>query len=213
LGDLTTARHSYRQTDSSGTAGGQVGCLMQVGQIVLGGEADLNWSDVDTTVLGSFAPFPSANPAFTISQANEALSSRMNWFSTVRARGGVAFDRFLVFATGGLAIGHFNSTTSVVYGANGTSPVFANSSHVGSSSDTRLGLAIGGGVEYAFNNNWSIKAEYLHLHFEQFSYTSALVTPAVAAAAGYSWTTTVRPREDILRVGVNYRFNYRLGAL
>jgi outer membrane immunogenic protein len=205
-GDFTSALHSYNPTGSGGEAGAQAGCNVQFSSIVLGVEGDINWSSLRTSVNTTYAPFPSANPAFTISQANESIASRMDWFSTIRARGGIAFDRWLVFATGGLAIGHFRSSTSVTYGSNGTSPVFANASHVGENTNTRLGLAVGGGFEYAFTGNWSAKIEYLYLNFGSWSYASPLITPAGSVGAGYSWTTTVSQREHLVRVGLNYRF-------
>jgi len=72
--------------------------------------------------------------------------------------------------------------------------------------DDPAGLGRGAGAEYAINNSWSLKAEYLYLDFGNWSYTSGLVTPAVAVPAGYTWTTSVRAREHIARIGVNYRF-------
>jgi outer membrane immunogenic protein len=205
-GDLASAQHSYRANGDGGTVGGQIGCNMQFGSLLLGVEGDLNWANATSSVNATFAPFPSANPAFTISQENESLSTRLDWFSTIRARGGIALDHWLLYATGGLAIGHFRSNTNIAYAANGTSPVFANSLHVGESTITRLGLAVGGGIEYAVDPNWSVKAEYLFMTFGNFSYSSPLVAPVGSAAAGYSWTTTVTPREHIFRVGLNYRF-------
>jgi outer membrane immunogenic protein len=205
-GDFATALHSYDSRRSGWEAGGQVGCNHQWGMFVVGIEADFNWADVRNSASATYLPFPSANPAFTISTATETVSTKMDWFSTIRARGGFAFDRWLVFGTGGLAIGHFRSDTSVVYGSNGTSPVFANASHIGSAEKTRLGFAVGGGVEYAFDNNWSLKAEYLFLNFEKWSYTSPLTAPPGAVGAGYNWVTDVRSREHIARIGINYRF-------
>jgi outer membrane immunogenic protein len=205
-GDFTSAQHSYGPRNSGAEVGGQIGCNRQWGSYVLGVEADLNWSSLRNTIDASFAAFPSANPAFTISPETESLSTRLDWFSTIRARGGFAWDRWLVFATGGLAIGNFQSSSSIVYGTTGTSPVFSGAAHLGSSSITRLGLAVGGGLEYAFANNWSLKAEYLYLDFGSWSYASGLTVPAIAIPAGYSWTTNVTAREHIARVGINYRF-------
>jgi outer membrane immunogenic protein len=206
VGDFTSAQHSYTPNGSGGEVGGQVGCNLQFGSIVLGAEGDINWSSLTTSVNAAFAPFASANPAFTISQEAENISLRMNWFSTLRARGGIAFDHWLLFGTGGLAIGQFSSSTNITYGSNGTSPVFANASHIGQASTTRLGLALGGGLEYALTNNWSVKAEYLYLNFGAWSYASPLVAPAGAVGAGYTWTTTVSSRDHIVRLGINYRF-------
>ena len=204
-GDFQTAIHSYDTRRSGWEAGAQVGCNRQFGGFVVGIEADLNWADVRNSVTATYLPFPSANPLFTISTSNETVSTRMDWFSTVRARGGLVFDRWFVFGTGGLAIAHFRSNTSVVYGANGTSPVFANAQHFGSAERTRVGFAFGGGVEYAWDNNWSIKAEYLYMTFQPWSYSSPLTAPA-GVAPGYTWVTSVRAQEHIARIGINYRF-------
>src|SRR3712207_2812638 len=61
-----------------------------------------------------------------------------DWFGTVRARAGVAFGQALVYATGG----------------------FAFADDVG-------GWTVGGGVEYAFTNNLSLKVEGLYVNLEE----------------------------------------------
>ena len=84
--------------------------------------------------------------------------------------------------------------------------MFANSTHLGDAAATRVGLAAGGGIEYAFTGNWSAKFEYLFMTFGSWSYSSPLVAPAPVVGSGYSWVTTVTPREHVFRVGLNYRF-------
>jgi outer membrane immunogenic protein len=80
--------------------------------------------------------------------------------------------------------------------------------HTGSGSSNRVGGVVGGGVEWAIADNWTIKAEYLYMWFNSFSYASPLVASASPAAPGYAWNTAITPREQILRVGLNYRFNW-----
>jgi len=65
--------------------GGQAGYNWQTGQVVFGGEADLQASGAEDT----FAPFKFSNP----------------WFGTVRGRAGYAFENVLLYATAGLAYG------------------------------------------------------------------------------------------------------------
>src|SRR5262245_17591711 len=65
--------------------GGQAGYNWQVGQVVFGGEADIQASGAEDT----FAAFKFSNP----------------WFGTVRGRVGYAFNNVLLYATTGLAIG------------------------------------------------------------------------------------------------------------
>jgi outer membrane immunogenic protein len=80
------------------TGGGQIGYNYQIGSFVIGAEADIQWVDTgDQDVVfvegignaGLFVPGEFENSA--------------DWFGTVRLRAGVAFDRVLVYATGGLA--------------------------------------------------------------------------------------------------------------
>jgi outer membrane immunogenic protein len=206
-GDRATASHAYLGEDSGGTFGGQVGCNRQVGAWVFGGEADLNWSDISNSVRVAYGPVPSENPLFTISPQTDIVTSKLEWFSTIRARVGYAFDRFMVFGTAGLVVGNVKSTTNVSFTTSGTSPVYSGASHIGSNSETRAGLTAGGGVEWAVINNWSVKAEYLFLDLGRHSYSSALVTPATALP-GYTWTTAQTMREHVVRVGLNYRFDW-----
>jgi outer membrane immunogenic protein len=208
LGDFTAVVHSYDVRQSGATAGGQVGCNYQIGSFLIGAEADLNWSSVKNTVNATFAAFPSANPAFTVSPENEVITTRLDWFSTIRGRAGFTWDRFLVYGTGGLAIGHFKDDTTIAFGTAGALPVFGGATHIGTNTQTRYGYALGGGLEYAITNNWSVKGEYLYMNFGSWSYNSPLVAPVGAVGAGYLWSTQVSAREHVARVGLNYKFDW-----
>ena len=111
--------------------GGQVGYNYQMGQFVIGAEADFQGADLTSgNNLG-------------------LVRVKTEYFGTVRARVGVAFDRFMPYITGGWAYG--NVKTSI--------PALAFSSdrtHTG-------GYAIGGGLEYAFTNNLIGGVEYLYV--------------------------------------------------
>jgi outer membrane immunogenic protein len=210
VASLAALSNSYT-TDTSGFAGGvQIGCNKQMlGALVLGVEADLQWSNASTTVDASYGAFPNpGNPTFTNVAHTEHVTARMDWFSTLRARAGYAWDRFLIFGTAGLALGHIQSDTSVSFVTSaGLSNVYNGAQHVGSDSSTRLGFAVGGGLEWALTNQWSLKAEYLYLNFTGgWNYNSPLTAAAVPVAPGYSWNTSVTMREQIVRVGVNYKF-------
>lgn len=119
--------------------GGQIGFNYQINQFVLGAEADLS----GTTASRTFRNILLVGDATRIS--NPLLAS-------VRARAGVAVDRVLFYATGGLGFG----TATARYTAGG----FA-----AAASSTRTGWTLGGGVEYAFAPNWTAKVEYLYYNF------------------------------------------------
>jgi outer membrane immunogenic protein len=59
------------------------------------------------------------------------------------------------------------------------------------------GWTVGGGVEWAFMNNWSAKLEYLFIDFGDGPTLSA--TPALNIVSG-------RLTDNIVRAGVNYKF-------
>ena len=74
---------------------------------------------------------------------------------SVRSRLGWAFDRWLVYATGGWAIADIRTD----YGFPGATPFHREER-------TRTnGWTVGGGIEYAFLNNWSFRAEYRFTDF------------------------------------------------
>ncbi len=89
---------------------------------------------------------------FTFSGASDkagGTSVDNNWNGTLRARAGIAIDRFLMYGTGGLAVG--NITTKV--------------SGAGSDTGTHAGWTIGGGIEAAFTNNIIGRLEYRYTDY------------------------------------------------
>jgi len=111
--------------------GGQVGYNYQMGQFVLGLEADLQGADLSSgNNLG-------------------LVRVKTDYFGTVRARVGVAFDRFMPYITGGWAYGNVKSSIPAI----GFS---SDRSHTG-------GFAVGGGLEYAVTNNIIAGVEYLYV--------------------------------------------------
>ena len=70
----------------------------------------------------------------------------------------------------------------------------SNIAGVGTSDTTKAGWTVGGGIEAAFARNWSAKLEYLYVDFGRGG-----------AIAGSS----ARATENVVRAGLNYRFNAR----
>jgi outer membrane immunogenic protein len=210
--DILALSNSYATTNSGGEAGVQLGCNYQWGAVVLGAEGDWQWTSAKTSVDSSFAAFPNVGmPLFTNAAHTEHVDVAQKWFATARARAGFTpWDRVLVYATGGIAWADFDSNTAVAFAtaANPATAAFNGAVHVGSGSSTQVGGVVGGGIEWAIANNWSVKGEYLYLRFNGFSYASPLVASVNPAAPGYSWNTTVTPHEQIVRIGVNYKFDW-----
>jgi outer membrane immunogenic protein len=113
----------------------------------------------DTVSSTLFNPSP---PAVNFSApvfGTATVTRRLDYFGTARGRLGFAFDRALIYATGGLAVGGTNLTYSGRIGFPVAPTIFlAGTSSV---AKAKIGYTLGGGVEYAVWNNWSVKAEYL----------------------------------------------------
>jgi outer membrane immunogenic protein len=87
------------EDDNGGfVGGGQIGYNFQFGAFVVGAEADIQWADTgDQDAV--FVAGPGNAGTFLPGEFEGAE----DWFGTVRLRAGVAFDRVLIYATGGLA--------------------------------------------------------------------------------------------------------------
>jgi outer membrane immunogenic protein len=166
--------------------GGQVGYNRQFGFWLAG---------LETDIAGAFikgnASSVSTN-GFTVPTEQD-----INWFGTLRGRLGILpMERLLIFATGGLAYGGL-AVSSISLPTVGSC---TNSScGSGSASTTRTGSAVGGGVEYAWSNYVTLKAEYLYIDLGSMSVTYP-ITLAISKA-----TTTSTFAANVVRVGLNVK--------
>lgn len=195
------------QSNNAGfTGGGQIGYNVQFGSAVVGLETDIqgvargNGNNIGVVLPGVAGITPYA--------LVPNRSNNMNWFGTLRARIGYAFNRTLFFATGGLAYGGGNGSTSISYfnqtnGGLVPTGVYTTGSTTGNNK-SRTGFALGGGVEQAINNNWSVKLEYLYVDLGK---RNDIYRSPVVALAGTSFTSSNNNnRNHIIRAGLNYRF-------
>lgn len=150
--------------DGGFVGGGQIGFNYQVGTFVFGVETDFQYADLGGnrgrssnqgyTFFGTpglaFAP-----PAATVSRNGTAS---LESFGTVRGRLGVAFDRALLYATGGFAYGFSDGGDEFCGFFNGG---------CNGGDDTRFGYTVGGGLEYAFTNNVTAKIEGLYVNLDE----------------------------------------------
>jgi outer membrane immunogenic protein len=113
----------------------------------------------------------------------------------------------LVYATGGFAYGRENITDNMrVTNAFGT----VVEQFPFSTSSTKTGWTVGGGLEWMFAHNWSIRAEYLYVQLDanggQVLNTAVLGPSALATDA--MRLDTGRDKLNIVRVGVDYKFDW-----
>lgn len=195
-GTLTLA--DGRGNDDGFTAGGTIGFNYQMGSIVLGIEGDLNWADIGRNAgvfpAGTYTFVGTPGLAFAAPAATVVTDGNgIDWFGTIRARAGVAFDRALIYATGGFAFGgggNNNGCGGLLLGCN--------------DDDWRGGWTAGGGIEYAFTNNLTAKLEALYVNLDRNNNVGAVYNlPTNTLFLGNG-----RNDDDftVVRVGVNYKF-------
>jgi len=180
-------------SNTFGAIGAQFGYNYQMQQMVGGFEADLDWADGVRS--SSFV----APPNGVITNVGHE-SAGLQWLGTARLRAGYAFDRTLIFATGGLAFGGIKAESSASQFDGANTDLFA-----GSASGTKVGYALGGGVEYAFAANMSLKAEYLYYDLGTANYAVAAAN-TIAQGEGLSVNARQRLDGSLLRIGLNVRY-------
>jgi outer membrane immunogenic protein len=182
------------KTGAQGALGGlQAGYNWQFNSVVTGIETDFDFANVSrTTSFGAaVAPFSSA----------ATISRRLDDLGTLRGRIGFTSGSALVYATAGLAYGRSSLGHSLVL----SNLVGNGGSAAGTTVAWQAGWTAGGGIEYAFGNRWSAKAEYLYYDLGSQSVTT---NPALSPPAFNSWTATatVRNNGQLVRGGLNYKF-------
>ena len=85
---------------------------------------------------------------------------------------------------------------------------FAPPSVVGSASATKVGWVAGGGVEAHLTDNMTAKLEYLYMDLGAFN--DVLIASGSQGTATATVTTTFSGRmtDNIVRVGLNYKFGW-----
>jgi outer membrane immunogenic protein len=184
--------------------GGLVGVTMgvsgQFGAFVLGAESDFDWQGLSGTSGSTFCTNLITSTAALAPAAGLNCKTESNWMATIRARFGYAWDRVLFYGTAGGAGANVQTALSGL-------PVQNNA---------EFGWTVGAGLEAAFAENWTVKFEYLFLdltgnatcnHGYSCGYDVAAIggqppTPAIGSSS------TVKFNENIVRVGVNFKFGH-----
>ncbi len=197
-----TSTFSGTNNYSGVLGGGQIGANYQfTNNWVIGIEADVDWASLSNTA--SVCTF-----AAGVTTGCASNNNKIDDFGTVRGRFGYAANNVLFYGTGGWAWA--NTTTSAALNCAGTGCPTTSLAFTGgatSASATPSGWTAGGGVEWAFTRNWTLRAEYLHLQFngvaETFSSTGTLLTVPFTLTSGSTSNVGI----DVARVGINYLFH------
>ena len=164
-------------SNSGFIGGGHVGYDYQMGNFVIGAVADLNYIDAKSNTSYTL---PTATGTQTFGSDQD-----INYVGTVRAKAGYAMDRFMVYATGGLAYADIDNN----YNGGGTyTDAAGNGYNVSAKTDNDdFGYAVGAGFDVLATQNVSFGLEYLYTDLGK-SKVDVNYTP-VTAGAGTSFST------------------------
>lgn len=164
----------WSDRSASFLVGVQVGYNFQSGRLVYGVEADIDWVNGKSS-------------AATLGGTQS--SSKFDWMSTIRARGGVVVaPQILVYSTGGVAFAHFSDSWGFPAIPAGTFD----------SNSTRTGWVAGGGVEYMVNRNWTVRVEALYADFGSTTQTSTTF--------GGPYRSTFKHSVSVARAALNWKW-------
>ena len=167
-------------TFSDGSPGGSSNPNGWVG----GGYAGYNWQS-GNFVLGFEADIEGGNAGNSFANAVAFGSSDLNWDGSLRGRMGIAQNRTMFYITGGWAFGQAD-----IQGSTPNTPPGCCST-----SAELNGWTLGGGIEYAFSNELTIRGEYRYTDFG-----------SVTANIGSGVTVPVDIQTSAFRVGAGYKF-------
>src|SRR5947209_12764039 len=212
--------------------GGQWGYNWQWNQIVLGTESDFqgtfgncnNNNNNGGLFLGGnnnngcvvtgvgIAPIDATGLSMITRQTVER---RMDYFGTSRVRAGfLVTPTLLLYGTGGVAYGHIRTTSLISTNVLGI-PAGVVIPGISLYNDTRLkaGFTAGGGIEWMFLPNWSVKAEALYYDLGRTTFNQNFVQTLGPSGLGIALSnsatrTTFRNNGVIARAGINYHFSW-----
>jgi len=127
------------------------------------------------------------------------IKTSLDVFGTVRARLGYAFDRVMIYGTGGLAWGIVDAQQAT----NFLSPPDVGGRTSGDVN--HIGWTAGAGIEWAVAPNWTIKGDYLYVDLGEENYALDGTTKP-GGTVPYTETFATDLSFHTVRVGVNYKF-------
>ncbi len=182
---------------NGGLVGGTLGVNFQADAFVFGVEGDVDWQSLQGKSSSLFCTSVFTSGAIGAPAAGVSCETKSNWIGTIRGRLGYAADRVLFYATGGGAFGN----------------VEAGLVGLPLQSKTEFGWTAGAGIEWAFAENWTAKVEYLYVALGNASCNTTTScgfdapAPALPTAA-IPANDTVKFNENMIRAGVNFKFNF-----
>jgi outer membrane immunogenic protein len=162
----------------------QAGYNWQLGNVVLGAEADVSFGNIkDALRDGNFLGY----------------SGKIDTMGTVRGRLGYSFGNVMPYLTAGYAwVSLEQGSTCPAAAPFGVCSI--TGAYSVASKETHTGFVWGGGAEWAIAKQWSLKAEVLFMDLGTETYTAKIPVAGTVTAPA---TLNV---DYLAKVGVNYRF-------
>lgn len=146
---------------------------------VLGVDGDVTYNDLE-------AGYSETDPDFDIT-AN--VNSKLRWSGAVRARMGVAMDRWMPYIAGGVAFGSVKNSASISDGMESIGV---------SQSKTLTGWTAGAGVDYAATDNVIVRLEYRYTDYGHKDFR--------VGNEDFSFEARNKFKTHDIRLGVAYKF-------
>jgi outer membrane immunogenic protein len=152
--DISSGNGGFDETpggigyDTDGViAGAQIGYNWQRGRFVFGLEGDIGYlgAEGDERIIDSPDNFG---------------ETEFGAYGVLAGRLGIASDRALFYVKGGWALASVDTSAGDLDEGDDIDPFDATKLD-----ETLSGYAVGGGVEYALSQNWTVKGEYLYMNF------------------------------------------------
>jgi outer membrane immunogenic protein len=181
-------------TPSGVIGGAHLGAQYQYNQWIIGMEGSADGSSIKKNL----------NAALPLGFASADISSPVQ--GSIRGKIGIAWDRFMIYGTGGLSVAEFHNDwslssvggASVVFPGLVVPPFFVSSNvHT-----VRAGWTAGGGAQYAFTPNWWVFVEY---RFSDFGTLRSAAFPGLPSNVFFNGERRVQTNQ--VQAGISYKFD------
>jgi outer membrane immunogenic protein len=175
-------------TNGSAFIGGiEGGSNYQFGNLVMGWEGDITWGSLNgTSTMGFGAP----------AALGRRITADTNWIATTTSRVGIAHNNWLLYGKAGVAFANTSYTDNWNVAGG---PLFSGTG----TGTTQTGWTVGTGIEWAFWNNWSLKAEYDYLDFGN---RTVAVNGTAFPAIPVSLAVQNQQHINEFKAGLNWKF-------
>ncbi len=174
--------------DTNVAVGGQMGYNWQMGSFVFGFEADSDYLNTENT---------HTLDRFSGDAAHLQYKADVDFQGSLRARAGVAVDKALIYATGGVAFSHSNDKWTAEEGPSVGHPFTATGD------DWQAGFVVGVGAEYMFNCHWSARMEGLYYEYPE---STGSFTTNFGEGSNETFRFSFQNEDWNVRAGLNYKF-------